>query len=795
MSTDRVITFAGSGVSGSDVNDGSTPTQAEFKALSGVAIDSQDNLYVVDQKNYRVFKIDKKGTTITTVAGTGKPGYSGDGGPATNATLSDPVDIAVDESDNLYISEWLSHRVRMVDNRTKNITTIAGNGQNPPGGYAVTDEDKAATQVPLCNPSGLAIRDNFLYIADTHHHCIRRVNLTTKTIQTIAGNGTKKSEGDGGLAKDAKLSEPTGLAFDKSGNLYISEWYGYRVRKIDIGTQKITTFAGNGKPPGVYKKEDEGNAATEAHINPHSLAIDNQGKYLYIADSTNHCIRRVNLTTKIIKTVAGQGRKSGYVIASGENARFNRPLGIVFDSTGTLYVADSGNWVVRAISEISDEPFDFDPADLIPLTQEYGQSALFVQLTGGAIKEKIEIKKIIFDTGSWTLSIPYGCLDKAKITTVARYKITDPGTLGGILGLSSFDVMFKYGKKLYQEFATEEALFSMLEAEPSESDLERNLTEEQKQKITLSQKQKKRIKEEFHIRDPWRKLAVKVKGELGMKSQDGKTTYLIDDYEFFALINEDGTDVSCDKIDQQQFGAIVGAFPSVDPKTGLKPLPYALAEKYSAEKKQGFGMGIVSKSGASYLLLGADPKIITDQICWRTDIPNWRSNKNINFCPEAVPGFTVRFEFPDLTGALKEIEAPSLMATIDIGAPQMVLRLNKNNPQNASDYSAYFTTQGFWRGWFGSPYHSDAKMLQGNCTVTVEFTDSSGTVSSYSFTPDKKANAVAVGTWDGEVPWPISDPEKPHTRFNLGNTILRIPVASVVFYDIENARVGILIEE
>lgn len=369
-----------------------------------------------------------------------------------------------------------------------------------------------------------------------------------------------------------------------------------------------------------------------------------------------------------------------------------------------------GNWVFL----IYRQEFHFDPNPLIPLSSaSYREHEFVAKLTGSAIKGDEEYE-IHFDTGSWTLSIPYDCLEKSKLTVV-----------------------------------------------------------------------------EQNVKDSWGKPADKVKGEIALKSHDGNTTYSIKDYVFFARKQDDGSDAPCDRSDKWG-NSIMGAFPSAEPGTGLESLPYALAKKYSQEKKLDFGIGIISQDDKSYLLLGDDQKVKTYSLKWRTDIPNWHKD-TIAFCPEAVPGFTIRLKFTKLPEPQNEIKVPELMATIDTGASEMVLRLGKENPQNTEFFSAYFTTEGYWKPWNSAVYNRDAKMVTGDCIVTVEFKDSHGDVSSYSFEANNTKNKVAVGAWNGEVPWGIKDPQMPQNRFNLGNTIYRY--CPILFYDIKNKRVGILFGE
>ncbi len=281
--------------------------------------------------------------------------------------------------------------------------------------------------------------------------------------------------------------------------------------------------------------------------------------------------------------------------------------------------------------------------------------------------------------------------------------------------------------------------------------------------------------------DCWGKKCYKVSGQLGAFSADGKTEYLKDDFVFFARLNADDDSIIC------------GAFPSLDKDSNLPSLPYALALKYSKEKN--VGLGIVSNapnkpisegwtSIKSYLQLGSDPSI-TNLLQWRTDVPNYPKNPEIPFCPEAVSGFKVEIEFPDVIGGLK-LTSPDMVATVDTGSSNLRMRLGENNPQNQSPYNDYFKP---------NKWYPDGKSISGNAIIKILFTDSSGTVSSYEYPATdnfelKLPTMALFGDWDGNIPWESNDNDKPKNRMDLGNTIYYF--CPVYFWDIDNKRVGIL---
>ena len=271
--------------------------------------------------------------TITTIAGTGEEGFSGDGGPAVQAYLNSPLDVAVDSAGNLYIADLNNNRIRKVD-ATGTITTVAGSGEWGFGG-----DSGPAVQAQLRGPTGVAVDGaGNLYIADRGNHRIRKVD-SAGTITTIVGSGQWGFGGDGGPADRAQLRRPYGVATDGVGNLYIADTGNQRIRKVD-STGIITTV-----PSGP---------ATEARLNrPTGVAVDGAGN-LYIADSNNNRIRMVD-PSGIITTVAGTGEygfgRGGFSGDGGPatNAHLHFPTGVVTDDTGNLFIGDSFNNRIRMV--------------------------------------------------------------------------------------------------------------------------------------------------------------------------------------------------------------------------------------------------------------------------------------------------------------------------------------------------------------------------------------------------------------------------------------------------------------
>jgi trimeric autotransporter adhesin len=338
-----VTTVAGNGSEGFS-GDGGAATAAALFEPSGVALDSAANLYIADFSNHRIRKVAAGSGIITTVAGNGSESFSGDGGAATAAGLRYPEGVALDSAGNLYIAEWASNRIRKVAARSGIITTVAGNGS-----FGFSGDGGAATAAGLFSPSGVALDSaGNLYIADWENHRIRKVAAESGIITTVAGNGSQGFSGDGGAATAAGLNYPTGVAMDSEGNLYIADYGNNRIRKVAAGSGIITTVAGNDS----RGFSGDGGAATAAGLDrPYDVAMDSEGN-LYIADTYNNRIRKVAAANGIITTVAGNGSNG---MSSGDSgaataATLSGPNSVVLDSAGNLYIADYGNHRIRRVA-------------------------------------------------------------------------------------------------------------------------------------------------------------------------------------------------------------------------------------------------------------------------------------------------------------------------------------------------------------------------------------------------------------------------------------------------------------
>ena len=335
-----VTTVAGNGVIAFST-DGGRPTDTALAQPLAIALDRYDQLYILDGD--RVRKVGS--TAVITVVGTGQAGYSGDGAAATAARLNGPRALAFDSQGNLYIADTRNNAVRRVDPHGV-ITTVAGTGEAGSSG-----DGGPATSARLSSPSGVAVGfGDTLYIADSGNNRIRQV-ATNGTITSVAGTGEPRYAGDAGPATSAPLNSPQGLTFDSQGNLHIADTLNDRVRKVDLeGT--ITTVAGSG----IRSFAGDGGPARIADLNlaagPESagqaLAVDSQGN-LYIADAGNQRVRRVGLNG-VITTVAGSGQ-AGYSGDGGSatSATFNAPLGVAADLYGHIYIADTKNGRIREL--------------------------------------------------------------------------------------------------------------------------------------------------------------------------------------------------------------------------------------------------------------------------------------------------------------------------------------------------------------------------------------------------------------------------------------------------------------
>ena len=338
-----INTVAGNGTSAFSGDQGAA-AGASLSEPIGLAVDAAGNLFIADASNHRVRRVDTLGI-ITTVAGNGVGRFSGDGGKATSASLNTPTGLAVDASGNLFIADTFNSRIRKVD-AAGVVTTVAGNEE-----ARFSRDGVAATSTSLRAPFGVAVdASGNIFIADTSNHRIRKVD-TSGIITTVAGNGRERFSGDGGSASRASLNFPTGVTVDMAGNLFITEQGSHRIRKVNAAGI-ITTVAGNGRE----RFSGDGGRATRASLSlPTGMAVDTAGN-LFIADTSNHRIRKVS-TAGVITTVVGNGI-GGFSGDGGDavGASLFQPFGVAVDAAGNLYVADSFNNRIRKVTTGSADP-------------------------------------------------------------------------------------------------------------------------------------------------------------------------------------------------------------------------------------------------------------------------------------------------------------------------------------------------------------------------------------------------------------------------------------------------------
>jgi sugar lactone lactonase YvrE len=250
-----------------------------------VRFDSRGNMFFVEMMNHVVRRVDATTGIITTIAGTGQPGYGGDGGPATQAQMSRPHSIALDGKGGLYIADIGNHRIRRVELATGMIDSIAGNGEKQ-----LPKDGQVARDAPILGPRALLIRNSTLWIALREGHSIWTLDLATGTLQHIAGTGRQGYSGDGGAARGATFDGPKGIAVDAEGVIFIADTENQAIRRI-AKDGMIETIAGGGPEARGYG--GDGAQATAARLNrPHGICVDNQG-VVYIGDTLNHRVRAI----------------------------------------------------------------------------------------------------------------------------------------------------------------------------------------------------------------------------------------------------------------------------------------------------------------------------------------------------------------------------------------------------------------------------------------------------------------------------------------------------------------------
>jgi hypothetical protein len=333
----NIVPFAGNGFA-IGVGDGSPATSAELDLPSSEVLDGAGNMFIADSAHNRIRNVDAVTHLISTIAGTTKEGFSGDGGQAVDSTLRTPSGIAIDGAGNLYIADSGNNVIRMITKATGVISTVAGNTILGSAGNGVP-----ATSANLNNPFGITVDfAGNLFIADTANHLIRKVDAITRIITTVAGNGFLDPvgtgdggfAGDGGPATSAELNHPYAVAFDAAGNMYIPDSANNRVRIVKNGT--ITTYAGDGSNSSTG---DTGPATAAGVWFPSGVIVD-PAQNVYISDVGHGSIRKVNGSNHTIASVVVNGLGRYFYNGALGSISLNEPQGLVLDGSGNLYIAD-----------------------------------------------------------------------------------------------------------------------------------------------------------------------------------------------------------------------------------------------------------------------------------------------------------------------------------------------------------------------------------------------------------------------------------------------------------------------
>ncbi|MGH7037005.1 MAG: hypothetical protein ACREE1_02545 [Stellaceae bacterium] len=336
-----ITTAVGTGTAGFG-GDGGPAGKAVLNGPFDLGFDRVGNLYFADTFNHRIRRVDARSGIITTIAGCGEAGYSGDGGPAAAARLNEPYGIALDDRGTLYIADRHNHCVRRVDPKGV-IITFAGTDAAGFGG----DGGPAAAAL-MVEPNGLALdaEETRLFIADVGGHRVRVADLASGRIATFAGTGAAEHGGDGGPAAAARIHGARAVKTAGDGTVYILERQGSTLRRVDPGSGIITTIAGTG---GRGYSGDGGPAAAAVFDAPKEFALDPDGNIL-VVDTENHAIRRIDRSDGTVVTIAGGRKGGGGDGGPAAAAGLDRPHGAAVGPDGAIYIGDTNNHRIRKLT-------------------------------------------------------------------------------------------------------------------------------------------------------------------------------------------------------------------------------------------------------------------------------------------------------------------------------------------------------------------------------------------------------------------------------------------------------------
>jgi streptogramin lyase len=337
----RIATLAGTGQAGYS-GDGGQAIKAQLDNPFGIVRGPDGALYICDTMNHVIRKVDRNGV-ITTVAGAGRKGYAGDGEPALKAALNEPYEVRFDRQGNMFFVERLNHTVRRVDAKTRIITTVAGNGK---AGFS--GDGGAATQAMMNQPHSIQFDPRGdLYICDILNHRIRKVDMKTGIITTFAGTGEKKPTPDGAKIEGAPLNGPRAIDFDRRGHLWLALREGNAVYRIDLKAGVLHHIAGTGQKGFT----GNGGPAKSATLSgPKGLSIAPNGN-VYLADTESHSIRMIDVRKMTLELIAGTGEKGDGEGGDPLACKMARPHGVFVDRDGSIFIGDSETHRVRVIRE------------------------------------------------------------------------------------------------------------------------------------------------------------------------------------------------------------------------------------------------------------------------------------------------------------------------------------------------------------------------------------------------------------------------------------------------------------